>query len=87
VFAGEALLAPQVTRRLISAFVGRPGQPSFDPALPAALTDRERQLVTLVAEGLSNQSFRISRKHGWRWGILSSHRRRDTGWRLRLVCR
>ncbi|MCO6006734.1 response regulator transcription factor [Actinoallomurus purpureus] len=55
VFAGDALLAPQVTRRLISAFVGRPGQPAFDPDLPGALTDRERQVVSLVAEGLSNQ--------------------------------
>jgi DNA-binding NarL/FixJ family response regulator len=55
VFAGDALLAPQVTRRLIAAFVGRPGQPSFDPDLPATLTDRERQVVSLVAEGLSNQ--------------------------------
>ncbi|MEV5706807.1 response regulator transcription factor [Actinoallomurus sp. NPDC052274] len=55
VFAGDALLAPRVTRRLIAAFVGRSGQPAFDPALPSALTDRERQVVALVAEGLTNE--------------------------------
>ncbi|MEV5747764.1 response regulator transcription factor [Actinoallomurus sp. NPDC052308] len=55
VFNGDALLAPQVTRRLISAFVGRPGQPTYDPALPSALTERERQVVALVAEGLTNE--------------------------------
>ncbi len=53
---GEALLAPGVTRRLISEFARqRPaaaGRPS--PAL-AALTPRETQVLRLVAEGLSNQ--------------------------------
>ncbi|MFC4909220.1 response regulator transcription factor [Actinomadura gamaensis] len=57
VMAGDALLAPSVTRRLISAFVGRTG-PSRSPVEPgrlAALTVREREVVALVAEGLSNQ--------------------------------
>ena len=57
VAAGDALLAPSVTRRLIAEFAARP-----DPArssagrrqrLPA-ITDRERQVLGLVAEGLSN---------------------------------
>jgi DNA-binding NarL/FixJ family response regulator len=51
---GEALLAPSVTRRLIEAFVG--GRDHLDPR-PAeleALTDRERELMALVALGLSN---------------------------------
>ncbi|MFC1412893.1 response regulator [Streptacidiphilus sp. N1-12] len=55
VAAGEALLAPSVTRRLISEFARQrpvPGGPSA-PAL-AALTPRETQVLRLVAEGLSN---------------------------------
>jgi DNA-binding NarL/FixJ family response regulator len=55
--AGEALLAPAVTRRLISEFALRP-----EPAMPsaasatglAALTPRETEVLRLVAEGLSN---------------------------------
>jgi DNA-binding NarL/FixJ family response regulator len=54
VAAGDALLSPKVTRRLISAFVGRPGRPPVAPERLAALTDREREVVSLVAEGLSN---------------------------------
>ncbi|WP_433181011.1 response regulator transcription factor [Actinoallomurus sp. CA-150999] len=59
VFAGDALLAPQVTRRLIAAFVGRTGGPAFDPDRWTALTDRERQVVSLVAEGLTNQEIGV----------------------------
>jgi DNA-binding NarL/FixJ family response regulator len=53
--AGEALLAPTVTRRLISEFAGphRAGNPP-STAL-SALTPRETQVLQLVAEGLSNQ--------------------------------
>ncbi|TMR20632.1 response regulator transcription factor [Nonomuraea turkmeniaca] len=50
--AGEALLAPAVTRRLISEFA-RFGPRSEAPAL-SALTPRETQVLRLVAEGLSN---------------------------------
>ncbi|MDF6044456.1 response regulator transcription factor [Streptomyces sp. JH14] len=53
--AGQALLAPTVTRRLISEFAGRHRRP--DPAPPAALaalTPRETEVLRLVAEGLSN---------------------------------
>jgi DNA-binding NarL/FixJ family response regulator len=50
---GDALLSPAVTRRLIAEFVSRPAD-----ALPATglaqLTNREREVVTLVAYGLSN---------------------------------
>lgn len=54
VAAGEALLAPTVTRRLIEQFVkrGLPGRTS-SPEL-TTLTGREREIMTLVAEGLSN---------------------------------
>jgi DNA-binding NarL/FixJ family response regulator len=52
--AGEALLAPTVTRRLIGEFVRlRPRQPQ-QPDLLGMLTPRETQVLRLVAEGLSN---------------------------------
>ena len=63
---GDALLAPSVTRSLIAAFttghagpgVARPaGRPRAEPGAPpglATLTDREREVVALVAAGLSN---------------------------------
>jgi DNA-binding NarL/FixJ family response regulator len=54
VAAGEALLAPAVTRRVIDAFVRRaPGRPA-DP-LFALLTAREREIYGLLARGMSNQ--------------------------------
>lgn len=52
--AGEALLAPGVTRRLISEFVRRPETPRARPAQLAQLTDRERDVLALIAQGLSN---------------------------------
>jgi len=54
VAAGEALLAPSVTRRLIADFARqpRPG-PAVQPAL-GALTPRETEVLRLIAHGLSN---------------------------------
>jgi DNA-binding NarL/FixJ family response regulator len=53
--AGDALLAPTVTRRLISEFATMRRQPDAPPAASlAALTPREIQVLRLVAEGLSN---------------------------------
>jgi len=54
VAAGEALLAPSVTRRLIAEFSRRPADPEVTPAALNALTEREREVLTLVAHGLSN---------------------------------
>ena len=55
VAAGEALLAPTVTRRLIGEFARqRPRADSTPVARLAALTPRETQVLRLVAEGLSN---------------------------------
>ena len=53
VHAGNALLSPSVTRRLISAFVTRTRDVGPLPDL-ALLTDREREVMGLVATGLSN---------------------------------
>ncbi len=54
VAVGEALLAPSVTRRLIAHFTGRAQVPSRIPPVLADLTDREREVLSLVARGLSN---------------------------------
>lgn len=53
VAAGEALLAPSVTRRLIAEFAAR-RDPAVPPPALAELTDREREVTRLVAEGLTN---------------------------------
>jgi DNA-binding NarL/FixJ family response regulator len=51
---GDALLSPGVTRRLVAEFAARAKQPGATPALDS-LTDREREVMALVAAGLSNQ--------------------------------
>jgi len=53
VAAGDALLAPSVTRRLIVEFAARSKQPRPVSEL-SLLTEREREVVVLAAEGLSN---------------------------------
>jgi DNA-binding NarL/FixJ family response regulator len=54
VAGGDALLSPSVTRRLIAEFAGRPQPARPDTALLDELTDREREVLTLVADGRSN---------------------------------
>jgi DNA-binding NarL/FixJ family response regulator len=52
---GDALLSPSVTRRLITDLASKPHrQPARDPRL-SRLTEREREVLSLVAEGLSNE--------------------------------
>jgi DNA-binding NarL/FixJ family response regulator len=53
VASGEALLSPSVTRRLIAEFADRAKEPPVSTALDA-LTDREREVIAVVAQGLSN---------------------------------
>src|SRR5215467_405099 len=52
--AGDALLAPSVTRRLIEAFARRPPETTPSPSRLAALTARERDVLLLIARGRSN---------------------------------
>ncbi|MGY1616537.1 response regulator [Geodermatophilus sp. SYSU D00691] len=53
---GDALLSPRATRSLIARFLAEPHGAAHGPADPAldVLTDREREVVALVAHGLSN---------------------------------
>jgi DNA-binding NarL/FixJ family response regulator len=53
VAAGEALISPKVTRRLIGEFAGRVARPEPSPRLNA-LTERETEVLKLVATGMSN---------------------------------
>jgi DNA-binding NarL/FixJ family response regulator len=54
VAAGDALLAPSVTRRLIADFTRRPPAVTLSPAALDALTSRETEVLTLIAQGMSN---------------------------------
>ena len=60
VAAGEALLAPAITRRLIEEFVHRPPPGARAPAELAQLTDRELEVLKLVAQGHSNAQLAAS---------------------------
>ncbi len=52
---GDSLLSPTVTRRVIGEFAKRPARhPAPDPRI-GLLTEREREVVALVAEGLTNE--------------------------------
>lgn len=53
VAAGDALIAPAITKRLIAQFSGLV-LPSTSPAAPTELTAREAEVLTLIAKGLSN---------------------------------
>lgn len=54
VAAGESLLSPTVTRRVIGEFSAKPARASRPHPQLEALTEREREVLALVAEGLSN---------------------------------
>jgi DNA-binding NarL/FixJ family response regulator len=52
--AGETLLAPEVTRRLIEQYVRGPSPEAGDNPKLAELSEREREVLALIAQGLSN---------------------------------
>lgn len=53
VASGDALLAPSVTRRLVEEFARRPGAPT-PSEVADRLTDREREVLVLLARGMTN---------------------------------
>ena len=54
VASGDAVVSPSVTRRLLDRFVGAGGKPLRDTAELDVLTDREREVLVLIAKGMSN---------------------------------
>jgi DNA-binding NarL/FixJ family response regulator len=52
--AGDALLAPEITRRLLDRFVARPPRPAGIPPDFAELSERELEVLRLIADGRSN---------------------------------
>ncbi|MGH8903192.1 MAG: response regulator [Egibacteraceae bacterium] len=54
VVSGQALLAPTVTRRLIERYAAQPEKPHTDTAALDRLTGREREVLRLIAHGMSN---------------------------------
>src|SRR4051794_39875078 len=57
---GDALLSPQVTRRLIAEFVAQPARNRSVPAELDELTEREREVMTLVGRGLQRRDRRAA---------------------------
>ena len=55
VAAGDALLAPSITRRLIEELTRSRGRPEAPPAALGTLTERELEVLMLIAAGLSNR--------------------------------
>jgi DNA-binding NarL/FixJ family response regulator len=51
---GDALLAPSITRRLVERFARRDAGPAVPTAELTSLTAREREVLTLMARGLTN---------------------------------
>ena len=69
VAAGDALLAPSVTRRLIKRFAALPT--TLDRAADDGLTDREREVLVTISQGLSNQEIADELHMGY--GTVKTH--------------
>jgi DNA-binding NarL/FixJ family response regulator len=74
VAAGEALLSPSITKRLIGEFARRPAAYRPSPAVLDELTDREREVLGLIALGLSNRE--IAEKLFLSEGTVKTHIKR-----------
>ena len=74
VAAGEALLSPSVTKRLIGEFARRPAAGGPSPAVLDQLTEREREVLGLIAHGLSNRE--IAEKLFLSEGTVKTHIKR-----------
>jgi DNA-binding NarL/FixJ family response regulator len=59
VMAGDSLLAPEITRRLLDRFASRPPRPSGTPPALAELSQRELDVLRLIADGRSNSGDRL----------------------------
>ena len=71
VAAGEALLHPRITRRLIERFAALPAERSLRAVQDDGLTGREREVLAEVARGLSNQE--IGERLHLGYGTVKTH--------------
>ena len=72
VASGEAVVAPTATRRLIERFIGDGPEPAhLSPAVLDVLTGREREVLTLIARGLTNAE--IARRLFLSEGTIKTH--------------
>ncbi len=55
VASGDALLTPELTKRIVARFAADAPQPTGRAALVSRLTEREREVLVLIARGLSNR--------------------------------
>ncbi|MGU3437534.1 response regulator [Actinomycetes bacterium M1A6_2h] len=60
VAAGDAVVSPRVTRRLLSRFMTEDPAPAHDASILNSLTDREREVLGLIASGMSNAEIAAS---------------------------